>query len=123
MFLKKVLDDTSSMYSPVDMCTEIVTEVGLMAALDGLHNFKGNFLVCSSWIQDSSLKHVKTIHSLFTCRVTLVTLDCVCIWELPGSDLICIIDCLDRALSPPSDPFQFITHESYFHLTLYGLDY
>jgi hypothetical protein len=31
------------MYSPVDVCTEIVTEVGMMAALDGLHCFKGNF--------------------------------------------------------------------------------
>jgi len=43
MLLKKVLDDTSCMYSPVDVCTEIVTEVGMMVALDGLHCFKGNF--------------------------------------------------------------------------------
>ena len=97
MSLKKVLDDTSSVFSPVDVCTEIVTEVSLMVALDGLHCFKGNFLVCSRWIQDSSLKQAKTIHSLVACRVTLVTLDCICIWELPGSYLICIIDCLDCA--------------------------
>jgi len=37
------------------MCTEIVMEVGMMAVLGGLHCFKGNFLVCSRWIQDSSL--------------------------------------------------------------------
>jgi hypothetical protein len=122
MLLKKVLDDTSRMYSPVDVCTEIVTEVGMMAALDGLHCFKGNFLVCFGWIQDSSLKQSKTIHILVTCRVKLVTLDCVRIWELPGSYLICIIDCLDCAPFFP-DPFQFIIHDSYFHLTLYGLDY
>jgi len=41
MLLEKVLD-TSSMYSPFDVCTEIVTEAGMMAALDGLHCFKGN---------------------------------------------------------------------------------
>lgn len=80
------------------------------------------FLVCSRWIQDSSLKQAKTIHSLVTCRVTLVTLDCVWIWELLGSYLICIIDCLESAPFIP-DPFQFIVHESYFHMTLYGLDY
>jgi len=122
MLLKKVLDDTSSMYSPVDVCTEIVTEVGMMAALDGLHCFKGNSLVCSRWIQDRSLKQAKTIRSLVTCRVTLVTLDCVFMWELPGLCLICIIDCLDCAPFFP-DPFQFIVRESYFRLTLYGLDY
>jgi len=55
MLLKKVLDDTSSMYSPFDVCTEIVTEVGMMAVLGGLHCFEGNFLVFSRWIQDSSL--------------------------------------------------------------------
>jgi hypothetical protein len=109
-------------YSPVDVCTEIVTEVGMMAALDGLHCFKGNFLVCSRRIQDSSLKPAKSIHSLVTCRVTLVTLDCVCIWELPGSYLISVIDCLDCAPFFP-DPFQFSIHKSYFHLTLYGRDY
>jgi hypothetical protein len=38
-------NDTSSTYSPVDVCTEILTEVGMVAALDGQHCFKGNFLV------------------------------------------------------------------------------
>jgi hypothetical protein len=54
MWFKKVLDDTSNMYSLVDVYTEIVTEVGMMAALDGLHCFKGIFSDCSRWIQDSS---------------------------------------------------------------------
>jgi hypothetical protein len=113
MLLKKVLDDTSSIYSPVDVCTEIVTEVGIMAARNRLHCFIGNFLVCSRWIQDSSLKQAKTVHSLVTCRVTLVTLYCVCIWELPGSYLICVIDCLDCApLFPDPSNSSFMNHTS-----------